>query len=253
MTPVFVLANLALKEYYRRRLLVVLLLMMIVVAGAGLLSNPFTLGVQGRLMRDLSLLAIQVFVVFFALALSATALPNEIERKLLYPFLARSITRSQYLWGKFTAIAAVTGVSALILGLELVAILSVSEAGWHWAVMGAVLLLWVEAMVVTAFAIWFSALMTAPVTFAAVLLLYVVGSLSHVYAATLTSGNPIMQVVLPRVKSLIPYFDYFSIRSAVTHDHPVSAIYFAASILYGALYVVLAMLLAEASFTWRDL
>jgi Cu-processing system permease protein len=253
MKPISTLASLALKEYYRRKILIVILLMMFLVAGTGLLSNPFTLGVQGRLMRDLALWFIELFTVFFSLALAAGILPNEIERKLVYPFLARPISRSQYLWGKFWAISLIVGASDFILGLELVLILRFSISAWHWMVLGACLLLWIEAMVVIAFCLWFSTFMTAPVTFASMVLLYVLGNLSHVYALTLTTGNPIMQWILLRIKSIIPYFDYFSIRSAVTHNHPVSFFYFVACILYGIFYVLLAMLLAEAVFAGRDL
>ncbi len=250
---ILTLSGLTIKEYYRRKVLIVLFIMMLVVAGTGLLSNPFTLGMQGELMRDISLLFIELFGVFFSLALASTFLPNEMERKLLYPFLARGISRGKYLWGKFVGISSILGFFNLVLGLELMLILKLSTGTAHPLILGACLLFWIEDMVVTAFSIWFSTFMTAPVSFASMVLLYILGDLSHIYAETFTTGNPIMQFFILRVKSIIPYFDYFSIRAAVTHNYSVSFSYFASTTLYGFLYIVLAMLFAEAVFLKRDL
>ncbi len=253
MRTVLTISALGLKDYYRRKIFIITLLIMFVVAGTGLLANPFTLGFQSRLIRDIALLFIQLFTIFFALALGATAIPNEIERKMIYPFLARPLTRGQYLWGKFLAIALLVILNDLIFGAELIVMLAFSAREVHWMILPACLLISLESLVVIAFALWFSTFATPPVTFALMVLLYVVGNLSHIYTLTLTAGNSIMAFLLMHLKGLIPYFDYFSIRSAVTHDHPVTLAYFAMVFLYGALYIFVIMLLAEVSFLRKNL
>lgn len=253
MKATITLASLAYKEYLRRKIFVLTLLMMFIVAGTGLLSNPFTVGTHARLMRDLALLFIQLFLIFFGSALGSTALGNEIERKTLYTFLAKPISRAQYLWGKFLAIGLLILLNSLILGIELILVLKISTGELSGMVLAACLLTALEAMVVTSFCIFFSTFMTVAVTFASVILLYVTGSLSHVYITTLTADNHVMQWGLVHLKSMIPYFDYFSIRSAVVHNHPVSLLYLSMAIVYGALYIVAVMLLADAVFSRKDL
>jgi ABC-type transport system involved in multi-copper enzyme maturation permease subunit len=250
---IFTLSGLTIKEYYRRKVLIVLFLMMLVVAGSGLLSNPFTMGIQGQLMRDLSLLFIEWFGVFFSLALASTFLPNEIERKVLYPFLSRGISRGKYLWGKFLGISSILAFFNLILGLELMLVVKISIGAAHPLILGACFLFWVQDMVIVGFSIFFSTFMTAPVSFASMVLLYILGDISHFYVEAFTSGNPIVNFLLLKVKSLLPYFDYFSIRAAVTHNYSVSFSYIGAAALYGALYIVLAMLFAESVFLKKDL
>jgi len=253
MRALWAIANLTLKEYARRKLYVVTLLMMFIVAGTGLLANPFTVGTQSRLIRDLALLFIQLFTIFLGMALGATALSNEIERKSIYPFLSKPISRGTYLRGKCLAIAIFLTANAFVLGGLLLLIVRISAGETHWAIFSACLLIAVEATVVASFCLFFSTFMTVSVTFASMVLVYIVGNLSHVYALTLTADNPVMRVILRVLKSIIPYFDYFSIRSAVTHNLPVSPPYIATAAGYGLLYVTLAMLLAEAAFSWKDL
>lgn len=253
MTPVLILARLALTEYHRRKIFTVTLLMMFLVAGMGLISNPFTIGTESRLMRDLALFFIQLYLIFFGMALGATALPNEIERKTLYAFLSKPIGRGQVLWGKFLAISVLVFANSLVLGLLLLLVLKVSTGEIHAIILAAALLSGLESMVTAGFCILFSTFMTLPVTLASVVLLYVAGALSHVYVSSLTAGNPIMRFVLVHLKSVLPYFDYFSIRSAATHNYPVSPAYLVMTIAYGCLYIVLVMRLAEAVFSWKDL
>lgn len=249
----FTVTQLTVVEYSRRKVFMVILFMMLGVAGTSLLFNPSSIGFQSRLMRDLALLFIELFSVGFALALSATSIPNEMERKSLYTVLAKPITRGEYLWGKFLAIAFCIFAAVIVLGLELLILVAVSTREFHPMVPVACLMIGLESVVVSAIAIWLSTFMTPAVTFTSVLLLYVIGSISHVYTLTLTTGNPIMGWCMLRLKSLIPYFDYFSIRSAVTHDHPVSSIYLLSVTLYGIAYILVAMLFSEISFLRKDL
>jgi ABC-type transport system involved in multi-copper enzyme maturation permease subunit len=253
MNAVLTLCRLTLMEYNRRKLFVVTLIMMLLVAGTGLIANPFTTGSQSRLLRDLALLLLQFYLVFYGMALGAAALPAEIERKTLYAFLSKPISRTQYLWGKFLAITLLILLNALVLGLELTLIVKVSAGEFHWMVLAACFLTAIEAIVAASFCIFFSTFMTVAVTFAAMVLLYVIGSLSHVYILTVTADNKVMRFLLVHLKSLLPYFDYFSIRSAATHDYLVSWAYLGMTTVYGFLYMLLAMLLAEAAFSWKDL
>lgn len=253
MTAVLTLSMLALKEYNRRKLFVVTLLMMFIVAGTGLISNPFTIGTQSRLMRDLALVFIQLYIVFFGMALGATALPSEIERKTLYSFLSKPISRAQYLWGKLLAICGLVLLNTLVLGAELMLVLKVSSGEFNWMVLAACLLVALESIVVASFCLFFSTFTTVAVSFAFMFLLYVTGSLSHAYVSTFTADNPVIGFFLVHLKSLLPYFDYFSIRSAATHNNPVSPAYFVMTLVYGLLYILIAMRLAEAVFSSKDL
>lgn len=253
MKAVFILSRLALKEYYRRKLFIVTFLSMFIVAGTGLLSNPFTLGVQTRFMSETALVYIRFYSVILAVALAASSLSNEIERKTIYPFLAEPIGRGQYLWGKFLGVAVIVIINNLILASELILILKLSGGGTHLMVFSACFLIVIEALVITGLGLWFSTRATAPVSFALVVLIYVIGDLSHIYVQTLTTGNLIMRWILAHLKSILPYFEYFSIRSAVIHEYPVRFSYIANATLYGLLYIGLIMLLAELSFSRKDL
>lgn len=253
MKAILTISRLTLKEYYRRKVLIVTLLSMLLLGGTGLLSNPFTLGLQTRFMRDMALLVIQIVSLLFSLSLAATLIPNEIERKTLHVFLAKPMPRIHCLLGKFLAVAALVALNDFVLGAELIVILMVNHANPQALVPLACSFIWMESLVIASIGLWISTFASAPVSFALVSLLYILGSVSHVYALVLTIGNPVIRWLLLRVKSILPYFDYFSIRGAVVQNHPVPLSYIGATALYGLLYIILALLLSEISFARKDL
>ncbi len=110
------------RESVRARILLGLAGVAFCVSLFSLVIGAFTLSSAPRVVSDLGAASISLFGVIVAVVIGATSLHRELEQKTIFPILARPISRSEYVVGKylgivltiFTFIAADTG---LVLGL----------------------------------------------------------------------------------------------------------------------------------------
>jgi Cu-processing system permease protein len=90
-------------------------------AGYCIVVGQFASGAAARVLSDLGAASMALYGVFVAIVLNATALHREIELKTLFPILARPISRSEYVVGKYlgtlsTLAAFILGNAAVFLG-----------------------------------------------------------------------------------------------------------------------------------------
>lgn len=81
--------------------------------------NAFSMGQSGfqRISKDAGLTLISYFGAIYALYFGSTAIPKDIERKTIYPLLARPVSRLSYILGQFLGITVLSAVSFAFLGL----------------------------------------------------------------------------------------------------------------------------------------
>ncbi len=109
------LAIAGLLETIRRKdLYVVLILMVLMVLGA---STFRVFGVRGLeiFIKDVAFLAIGVLSTVLTVLIAARQLPDEVQRRTIYPLLARPITRGQLLIGKWLVAFVTAGLCFLVL------------------------------------------------------------------------------------------------------------------------------------------
>ena len=118
---VLVIALNTYREAVRARILHGLFALALATAAYSLVVGAYTARNQLRVVSDLGAASISLYAIVVAVVLGATSLYRELELKTLFPILARPVTRSEYLVGKFLGtllvlavfIAANTGVVLL--------------------------------------------------------------------------------------------------------------------------------------------
>jgi Cu-processing system permease protein len=89
------------REAVRAKVLHGLFALALVTAGYCIVVGQFASGAAARVLSNLGAASMALYGVFVAIVLSATALHREIELKTLFPILARPISRSEYVLGKY--------------------------------------------------------------------------------------------------------------------------------------------------------
>jgi ABC-2 family transporter len=89
------------REAVRARILHGLFAMALGTTGYAVVVGQFTQGSAPRVLSNLGSAALSLYGTFVAIVLSATALHRELELKTVFPILARPISRSEYLVGKY--------------------------------------------------------------------------------------------------------------------------------------------------------
>jgi ABC-type transport system involved in multi-copper enzyme maturation permease subunit len=254
------------KESVRDRVPYNLVVFAVLLISSSYLLGQLTAGQDVKIIKDLGLAATQVFGLFIAIFIGIGLVSKEVERRSIYSLLSKPVSRRQFIAGKYAGLVLTLAVNVAVMTLAMYVVLAymtwMTDPGLQktWDAPGvdpqmlkAVLLIFVELMLITAIALFFSTfsspLLSAALTFG----LFVVGH----FNADLKNFHA---VVTSRVAAwfargiyhLVPDLSAFDVKADVVHGLPVTAGYLLTTIGYGALYITAVLLVATFIFSRRD-
>jgi ABC-type transport system involved in multi-copper enzyme maturation permease subunit len=254
------------KESVRDRVPYNLAIFAVLLIASSYLLGQLTAGQDVKIIKDLGLAATAIFGLFIAIFIGIGLVSKEVERRSIYALLAKPVSRTQFIVGKYAGLVLTLGVNvaAMTVALYLVlAYLTYSEspevrAAWDAPgidprMLWAVGLIFLELMIVTALALLFSTF-SSPILAAALTLgLYVVGH----FNADLKNFDRIVEspaaISLARgVYHAVPDLSAFDVKTQVVHGLPVSAEYVGLTAMYGLAYVTALVTASAIIFSRRD-
>ena len=261
-----VIALSAFREAVRDKVFYNLVFFAILLIGASYLIGQLTAGQDVKIIKDLGLTATSMFGLFIAVFLGIGLVSKEVERRSVYSLLAKPIHRYQLVIGKYFGLALTLAVNLAIMSIALYVVLA--YMGWGvappaqkaWdapaldpALLKAISLIFVQLMLVTAIALFFSSFSTPMLSAAFTFGFFVAGY----FSADLRNFG--MVVDSPAAASLarglywvIPNLAQFDVKAQVVHGQTVPFGYIAITSLYAALYIVVLLALAMFIFSRRD-
>jgi ABC-type transport system involved in multi-copper enzyme maturation permease subunit len=175
-----------------------------------------------------------------AVVTAARQIPAECESRTIYPLLAKPVTRSQMMLGKFLGCWLACGL-ALLVFYAFFAVISASrehelpvisylQVFWmHWVMLG----------IVIAMTLLGSVVLAAPSSTNTIVLIMVVGILLLGQHLNKVSGrlDPFSGTVLAAVYYAIPHLEFYDLRSVVIHNWEArDGLMILLATLYGATY-----------------
>ena len=141
----------------------------VVLALAWLAAN-FSARQPATVALDVGLSGMRLVLMLMALFWVQELLGKDIERKSLYFVLAYPVSREAYVLSRFMAVSGLLALGVVILGFALGGVLHVLPVtyeqatpialGWPYALV--LLGIWLDLLVITAFALWLCSLSTTP-------------------------------------------------------------------------------------------
>ena len=205
-----------LETFRRKDVYVVLVLMGLMIAGAAAFGF---FGVRGLevFMRDVAFTVISLFATLLAVIVAARQIPEEVQRRTIYPLMARPISRWQLLLGKWVA-ASLAAVLAFVLLAALARILlacfgvPVATIFWQYVLLKCIGLVWLCALTVA-----LSVLMTHGATVVLSLIL-AIGSGAFTRSMLLYhSETGAWSGLFNVLYGLLPHYDFFDLGRKVTY------------------------------------
>jgi Cu-processing system permease protein len=254
------------KESVRDRVLYNLVLFAVLLISSSYLIGQLTAGQDVKIIKDLGLAATGVFGLFIAIFIGIGLVSKEVERRSIYALLAKPISRPQFVIGKYAGLVLTLAVNVAVMTIAVYAVLGYMtwmetaefKAGWDAPgvdprLLKATLLIFIELMLVTAIALFFSTFSSPILSAAFTFGLYIVGH----FNADLKNFDRIVEskpaIWLARgVYHVLPDLSAFDVKTEVVHGLPVSAGYLAITSAYGALYIGALLLGAVVIFSRRD-
>jgi ABC-type transport system involved in multi-copper enzyme maturation permease subunit len=254
------------RESVRDRVPYSLVLFALLLIGSSFLLGQLTAGQDVKIIKDLGLAATGVIGLFIAIFIGIGLVSKEVERRSIYALLAKPISRPQLILGKYTGLVLTLAVNVAVMTIALYTVLAymtwteseVFQSAWDApgidpALLKAVFLIFVELMLITAIALFFSTFSTPLLSAALTFGLYIVGH----FNADLRNFE---QVVDSRAAAwlarglyhVLPDLSAFDVKTQVVHGIAVPAGYIAAQTAYGLTYIAVLLLIAIVIFSRRD-
>jgi ABC-type transport system involved in multi-copper enzyme maturation permease subunit len=251
---VVTLGLMAFTETIRDRVLYSLLAFALAMIGSSVVLVRLAVGGEGKIVKDLGLSAISLMGLFIAVFIGVSLVSREIERRTIYPVLARPVARAEFILGKFVGLGLTLLVNVGLMAASLLALARLLEGRWSVELLPAILLIFVELLVVTANAILFSAFSTPMLSAIFTLALFVIGRLSaDLLRFAEQFGGRALHAIATALFYVLPNLARFNIGEASIHGLPLSPGYVPLTVLYGLAYIAFFLSLAMAVFSRRDL
>ena len=254
------------RESVRDRVPYNLVLFALLLIGASFLLGQLTAGQDVKIIKDLGLAATSVFGMFIAVFIGIGLVSKEVERRSIYALLAKPISRAQFIAGKYAGLVLTLAVNVAVMTVALYLLLAVltwnapAPVAGSWDAPGldpqmlkAHFLIFIELMLVTAIALFFSTFSSPILSAALTFGLYVAGH----FNADLKNFEQVVDAkpaawLARGLYHVLPDFSAFDIKMEVVHGLPVSAGYLASTAAYGAVYIAALLLAATVIFSRRD-
>ena len=252
MTPLFALAGNTARELARNKLLYLIAIFCVLLILGSLLLTTLSIGQFERIINDVSLAGIQLSGVLVAIFIGVNLVAGEIDRRTVYITLAKPVSRTQFLVGKYLGLCATMLVLVAVMGAVLFALLRTIAIAPGVATAGALVLIFVELCILAAFAMVFSSFTTQTLGVMFTAGVFLIGHLAgdlHAFAQRLggTGG-----AVLSGIASVIPNLDLLNLKVQAANRLPVTVPFIAHSALYGLTYAAIALSVAAFIFQRRD-
>jgi len=254
------------RESVRDRIFYNLVLFAVLLVGASIVIGQLTAGQDIKIIKDLGLSATSVFGLFISIFVGINIVSKEVERRSVYPLLAKPIRRSEFIIGKYVGLLLTLLMNILVMTVALYSVLFWLKRGvpeniqgaWDApamdpALLKAIGLIYVDLALVTALAVLFSTYSSPMLSAVFTVCLYVVGQFNEdLKRLDQIVGAPAAGIVGKACYYVLPDFAKFDVKLAVVHGVTVSGGYMLWTTAYAAAYIAALLFGACVIFSRRD-
>jgi len=242
------------RELLRNKLLYNLLFFAVLLIASSLFIAQLTIGQWDRIILDMGLAAVELSGVLVAILLGVGLVAGEIERRTVFPMLARPITRGGFLIGRYFGLLAMLTANVLVMLAALAGVLRFAGYGLTATILAAALLILVELAVLAAAALFFGSFTTPILASAFSLSLFLIGHLlSDLKAFRERAPGGLTKALTGVFYRVLPDLELFNLKAQAANALPVPHQFVPAAALYGVAYAAACLLLAVVVFSRRDL
>ncbi|HET9741416.1 MAG TPA: ABC transporter permease subunit [Terriglobales bacterium] len=228
---------------------------LLLVATAPLLSQ-ISVGVQRVFLINLSLTAISIFGTVISIFVGISLVSKEIEKKTLYPVLARPVGRGEFIVGKYAGLAGTLTVNtaAMALGFYVALwLLMRTLTGADANILLAIYFLLLQFFVIIGLALLFSSFSSPLLSAIFALAMFVAGSFAGDLRAFAHMAQGPQGWLATAASYVVPNLASLNVITNVSHDQIIAPALVGYNTLYSVLYTVVTVSAAALIFSRRNL
>jgi len=217
------------------------------------LLSLLTVGDEIKIVKDLGLAAISIFGVLIAIFVGIGLVYKEIEKKTIYTLISKPISRPQFIIGKYFGLLLTIFINVAIMSTGLLLLLYINTGVWALGLLKALVLIFCETALITAFAIFFSTFTTPVLSAVFTISIFVIGHVTeNLHGFTQLLDEKVVKALCTAAYYVLPNLDHFNIKAEVVYGIPIKASFMTFSILYCLVYSAILLLLANLIFSRKD-
>jgi len=254
------------KESVRDRVPYGMVMFAVLMMAASYLISQLTAGQDLKIIKDLGLAALSIFGLLIAVFIGIGLVSKEVEKKSVFGLLAKPVTRTQFILGKYLGLVMTLVVNLAVMTVAYYVVLlymdlttpAAVKAGWPAPALDprlliAIVLTVAELALVTAVALFFSTFSSPLLSALLTLGLWVAGH----FNSDLRQFENVMAVqpvawVARGLYYVLPNLAPFNVKAEVVYGMPVAASHVGYTLLYAVVYISALLIAATAIFRRRD-
>lgn len=211
-----------------------------------------------RVLVDFGLFAISLLTVVIAIVMGVILIFKEVDRKTFYLVLPKPVRRAEVVAGKYAGLLAVLAVAVVLMGLAWFLSLWLRDIPLNLDMAKALILVWLEAALITSVALFFSSFATPVMSGVFTLGIFLVGRSVPLLDEMLRAKkgvlvrNPFVRWLAQVVTDTFPDLSVFHVGKEVILGVPVGWDYVQGVALYCLGYCVFFLALGMLIFRRRD-
>jgi ABC-type transport system involved in multi-copper enzyme maturation permease subunit len=249
------IARNAFREAVRDRVLYNLVLFVLLLTAASIFIGELSGGQERKVIVDLGLSAMLLFGMFIAIFVGVGLVYKEIERRTIYAVFSKPVGRGEFLVGKYLGLCLTLLVNVLVMGVGVSLALLYVNRGWDPlipTIWPAVLLIYLELMLLTAVALLFSSFSSPALSALLTFLTFVIGHFSaDLKILAISLGSTGARWFFTGLYYLLPNLSNYSFITPAAHGRTPAAGFVLATALYGLIYITV-ILAATLIFSRRN-
>jgi Cu-processing system permease protein len=253
LRSILLLAGNTLRELVRSKLLYNLLLFAVLLIASSMFVAQLTIGQWDRIILDMGLAAIEISGLLTAVLIGVGLITNEIDRRTVLPTLAKPVSRSAFLLGRYFGLLIVLTINVLVMLGVLALVLRLAGYGVQLVTVQAALLIFVELALMAAVSIFFASFSTTMLASAFALSFFLIGHLlSDLKGFGSRSPSELAKLLTGFFYRLLPDLELLNLKAQAANGLSASGESVLWAGLYGCAYSVVLLVFATVIFNRRD-
>ena len=253
MRAIWIIASNTYREIIRDRILYGIVVFALMLIGLSLALGELSFDEQARISANFGFTGIQMSAAILAIFIGSSLVAKEIEKQTILTLLARPITRTQFLLGKFVGLVLVILTVMAGISLVLAGIVSFLKLSVNLTFFEALYGVFLESVLLTSIALFFGSfsrpIMTVIFTASLFLIGHWISSLTFFIEKSKSGGFKIFATLIQKV---LPDLERFNWRAAPIYNAEIPLHDLAFSSLYALGWVIFLMTVTSLIFRRRD-
>ena len=242
------------RETVRDKVFILLVVFALIMIIASRIFGFLSVGQEIKIVKDLGLGSISVFSLLVAIFVGTTLVHKEIDKRTVYTIISKPIHRYQFIIGKYAGLNLTILVNMVVMSVFFYLSVRLMRGTWSLDLGLAILLIYVEVMMVTGLALLFSTFASPTLSAVFTFLSYVAGHLSNdLKFFGEQSENIFVNITTVGLYYVLPNLSKFNVKNEAVHGFAIPAGFYICSIVYGLLYCAMLVIVSSFIFERKNL